>query len=289
MRVLHLNFGTLRPLGGRRVNGDRPPFRSARMVCHALLIESDRGLVLVDTGFGLEDVRRLKHLWSSFRGSDALRNRLRRKVVTALLLRARLDPDETAARQVSALGYSPSDVTDVVLTHLDSDHAGGLSDFPAARVHVDRVEHKAAMSSGHPRYWSYHWAHGPDWVTYDAGGDRWFELEGARELEGLSGMALIPLRGHSAGHCGVAVRGDGGSLLHAADTYFDHREIDATAPRSTPGLATFQKGIEFDAAARRESREKVRALAASHADEIDVFCSHDPVDLDRHAAAVTRP
>jgi glyoxylase-like metal-dependent hydrolase (beta-lactamase superfamily II) len=288
VRIIHLNLGTLRPLGGRRVNGDRPPFRTARMVCHGLLVESERGLVLVDSGFGLDDVRRLRHLWSGFRGNE-LGPHLRRKVFKTFGTRAELDPDETAVRQIAALGYSPSDVTDVVLTHLDSDHAGGLPDFPSARVHVDLVEHEAAMSSGHARYWSYQWAHGPDWVTYGTGGDRWFELDSVRELDGLPGFALVPLRGHSAGHCGVVVQSDDGWLLHAADTYFDHREIDAANPHSTPLLAAFQKRLAFDADARRTSREKVRTLAAAHPDEVEVFCSHDPVELDRYGSAVTPP
>jgi glyoxylase-like metal-dependent hydrolase (beta-lactamase superfamily II) len=253
------------------------------MVCHSLLIESDPGLVLVDTGFGLEDVRRLRRFWSGFGAGEPLRPQLRRKVFKTFFTRPRLDPEETAARQVAALGYSPADVTDIVLTHMDSDHAGGMGDFPGARVHVDRVEHEAATAGGHPRYWSYHWAHGPDWVTYGDGGDDWFGLPSARQLEGLPDFALVPLRGHSAGHCGVIVRTGDGWLLHAADTYFDHREIDAAEPRSTPGLAAFQKRLQFDAAARRESRERVRALAAAHAGEVEVFCSHDPVELERYA------
>jgi glyoxylase-like metal-dependent hydrolase (beta-lactamase superfamily II) len=282
MRIAHLNLATLRPLGGRRVNGDRPPFLPARMVCHALLIESDRGLVLVDTGFGLEDVRRLRHVWSGFRRSEPLRPQLRRKFMKAFLTRPRMDPDETAARQLAALGHSPADVTDIVMTHLDSDHAGGLPDFPSARVHVDEVELDAAMARRHPRYWSYHWAHGPHWVRYAAGGDTWHGLTGARQLGGLPDLALVPLRGHSPGHCGVIV---GNELLHAADTYFDHREIDRAAPYSTPALAAFQKRLEFDGTARRTSREQVRGLPA----DVDVFCSHDPVEFERYVTPLTRP
>src|SRR3954454_4678774 len=162
------------------------------MVCHALLIESDRGLVLVDTGFGLEDVRRLRHVWSGFRGADSLRRHLRRKVFRTFFTRPRLAPDETAVRQVEALGYSRADVTDVVLTHMDSDHAGGLPDFPAARVHADEVEHEAAMSSVPSRSGSHHWAPEPHWVRYGAVGDTWHGLQGARELDGLADLALVP-------------------------------------------------------------------------------------------------
>lgn len=44
MRIHHLNCGTLTPPG-------------ESMVCHVLLLEVGRHLVLVDTGFGCADVR----------------------------------------------------------------------------------------------------------------------------------------------------------------------------------------------------------------------------------------
>ena len=56
MRVHHLNCATLCPRGGWLVNGDRAPCARATLVCHVLLVESSRGLVLVDTGLGLDDV-----------------------------------------------------------------------------------------------------------------------------------------------------------------------------------------------------------------------------------------
>ena len=250
MRVHHLNCGTLRPFGGRRVNGTRPPFRTARLVCHCLLVEAGERLVLVDSGFGMLDVDRLRRPWQAIRPrprldeTDTARHQLPRHLYAHLATRPRLAAGETAVRQVVRLGHAPSDVTDVVLTHLDLDHAGGLPDFRRARVHVDRAE-----------------------------------------LEGLPDMLLVPLPGHSAGQCGVAVRENGRWLFHAADSYFDHREVDAERARSTPGLAGFQKQLEFDAAARRESRQRVRALVKEHPDEVEVFCTHDPVELDRYVGA----
>jgi glyoxylase-like metal-dependent hydrolase (beta-lactamase superfamily II) len=174
----------------------------------------------------------------------------------------------------------------VVLTHLDLDHAGGLPDFPRARVHVHRTEHDFATSAPRSRYWAYQWAHGPDWVTYGPeGGEPWFGFEGVHDLDGLPELALVPLPGHSPGHCGVAVRaepaGERPWLLHAADAYFDHREIDPVEPRTTPGLAAFQKRLQFDASARRETRKRLRELATARGDEVEMFCSHDPVDFDR--------
>lgn len=56
MRVHHLNCGSLRPLGGRLVDGEPGLLRTGRMVCHCLLVETEAGLVLVDSGMGLRDV-----------------------------------------------------------------------------------------------------------------------------------------------------------------------------------------------------------------------------------------
>lgn len=306
MLIHHLNCATLRPLGGRRVNGERPPFRSARMVCHCLLIETDEKLVLVDSGFGLTDIERLSHLRQALcprprlHPTDTARRQIRRHAYAKFGTRPRLDVAETAVRQVSSLGYSPADVTDVVLTHLDLDHAGGLPDFPGARVHVHQAEFDFVMSVSESsersihrfRYWPYQWAHSPEWVTYRPSElEQWFGFGGVRELDGLPGMVLIPLAGHSPGHSGVAIRvGELSSarksgsrwLLHAADAYFDHREVDPVSPRSTPGLSGFQKRFAFDNQARRKNRARLRELIVEHGDLIEMFCSHDPVEFDRY-------
>lgn len=45
MRVHHLNCGTMRPFGGRLVDGTGSVLRRAEMVCHCLLLETSGGLV----------------------------------------------------------------------------------------------------------------------------------------------------------------------------------------------------------------------------------------------------
>ena len=56
MKIHHLNCGTCCPWGGRLFDGTSLGLVHGHVVCHCLLIESDRGLVLVDTGYGLRDV-----------------------------------------------------------------------------------------------------------------------------------------------------------------------------------------------------------------------------------------
>ncbi|HEY3997622.1 MAG TPA: hypothetical protein VGO93_02075 [Candidatus Xenobia bacterium] len=96
----------------------------------------------------------------------------------------------------------------MVPTHLDSDHAGGLADFPHATVHVHDVELAAAMAprtrNERSRYPAHQWAHGPQWKEHRMGGESWFGFDGVRTVS--EDVVLIPLMGHTRGHVGVAVR-----------------------------------------------------------------------------------
>ena len=57
MRIHHLNRGSHCPVGGALFDG-RSRSLFANIVTHCLLIETDSsGLVLVDTGYGLQNVR----------------------------------------------------------------------------------------------------------------------------------------------------------------------------------------------------------------------------------------
>ncbi|RKH08938.1 MBL fold metallo-hydrolase [Corallococcus praedator] len=273
MRIHHLNCGTLCPASARFVVGSGGLFERARMVCHCLLIESSQGLVLVDTGLGTRDLQDAK-------------GRLGQRFLTRNA--PRLDPAETALAQVERLGFKREDVRHIVPTHLDLDHVGGLVDFPEAQVHVFGDEHAAAMVPPGPKekfgYKPVQWAHGPKWSRYAVDGERWFGFEAVRVIPGLDAeVLLVPLVGHTAGHCGVAVKGPGGWVLHAGDAYFNHREVDPVAPRSPWGTALFQRLKSVDNAARLANQERLRGLVRTHGAEVTVFSAHCAVEFDRHA------
>jgi hypothetical protein len=61
-----------------------------------------------------------------------------------------------------------------------------------------------------------HIAHGPDWALYDNTGGKWFDFD-AIQLPLEPEMWLIPLHGHTWGHCGVAVKTGNGWYFNAAD------------------------------------------------------------------------
>lgn len=261
-RIHHLNCGSMAPVAGGRL-------MPGRMVAHCLLIERADGLVLVDAGFGTAD---LLHPGK----------RLGRGFVR--MVGPSLDPAETAVAQVRGLGFDPRDVRDVVLTHLDLDHAGGIGDFPTARVHVHATELEAAQ---HPklrergRYRSDQWSHGPNWIPHVERGDDWFGLRSVKAV--ADDVLLVPLHGHSRGHSGVAVRRpEGGWLLHAGDSYFFHGET-ATPPTFHRGLSGFQTVVQADKEARLANQERLRELRLRHGHEVRIFSAHDPVEYDELA------
>ncbi len=104
MIIRHLNCGVTEPRGGRLMGGSGHPLRTVHGVSHCLLVETENGLVLIDSGFGLDDIAH---------PTERLGKRFLR------LARPVLDPQHTAVRQLSALGYDPRDVRHLVLTHLD--------------------------------------------------------------------------------------------------------------------------------------------------------------------------
>lgn len=215
-----------------------------------VLLESSDGLVLVDTGFGVGDYRNPppKVRWfTAFIGS-------------------RRDVEDTALHQVQKLGYRPGDVRHIVMTHLHLDHAGGLPDFPHAQVHVLRAEYEAALAPAsflERFYVAQHFAHQPHWVIHDPQGEQWHAFQSVRILPAVSPeIHLVPLPGHTRGHCGVAVQvAEGHWLFHCGDA------LPAGFPETDP-----PEWLSRPMIGAHTSR--LRQFASQHQDEILLISAH---------------
>lgn len=195
------------PLNCFTCNARWPPQMRTGLLC--LLVETNLGLVLVDTGLGLQDYSHPTWFTQFFR----------------IITRMPFDEKEAAIFQLAGMGFKPEDVRHVVLTHMHFDHCGGLPDFPHARVHIHRREYEAFINGSHRfkelAYFPRNIALVADWACYESTGENWYDFDAIR-LPGFDPQIwLIPLFGHSKGHCGVAIQTQTGWHFHCGDAGVD--------------------------------------------------------------------
>jgi glyoxylase-like metal-dependent hydrolase (beta-lactamase superfamily II) len=285
MKITSLNCGTFSPPNLSRLLGSSgsalsriQPAEESRfaesfkeLVTHVLLIELEKHLILIDTGVGKKQMQDLRR---------TLKGRLQ-----GVLMGLRSEPEMTAAEQLKKAGYSPSDVTDVILTHLDTDHVGGLVDFPQARAHLFRTELESA-NAPRTRFEKLRFLRGL-WQNHEH-----FELYDGAEGKGetFHGLELIPLRGipeelmllalpgHTAGHAGVYLRGR--NFLFAGDACVNR--VVLTDDYQPAAVRLYQYMTTTHAAAWNRSLSALKHLCSCG---VTVCCAHDREQFEQYSRA----
>jgi glyoxylase-like metal-dependent hydrolase (beta-lactamase superfamily II) len=241
--IYHLNSGTF-----------SLPFSAHKGVTHVLLVKTNQGWVLIDSGFGLKD----------FTAPDW---------VTRIFMRIMaIDPDPMLSmiNQVQSMGIQPKDVSHIIFTHLHLDHAGGLTDFPWVTAHVYQREWVAAkkreglLGLG---YQKHQWKNHQHWQFYGKPDGDWFGFP-AITLPGFDpAICLIPLPGHTAGHCMVAIQTETGWLLQSGSAVFpfDFEQIIKTKILPRWLLRLFWGN----------NRWRLNQLIRDHGHQIEIVTGHD--------------
>jgi len=171
------------------------------------VIDHQEGIIVVDAGETSRVHERGYHpKWHPF---------YRRAV------RFSVHPDDEIGPRLRALGIAARDVRQVVLTHLHTDHAGGLLHLTGAKTWVAEREMKRARGLGGklmgylPHRWPKWWQ--PEGIRFDR--QQFGPFPQSMPLTRKGDVLVVPTPGHTPDHVSVVVCGDPSFFLAGDTTY----------------------------------------------------------------------
>lgn len=181
-------------------------------------------------------------------------------------LREWVKPEDEIGPKLKALGFSPDDIRWVVMTHLHTDHAGGLSHFPRSEILVHRSElDNASGLMGKVRgFLPHRW---PPWFSprpFDLSEEAFGPFPTSLHVTDAGDVTIVATPGHTEGHVSVILDEGPRSVLFAGDASY-------TQALMVEGAVD---GVAPDERAARETLDRIRELSRQR--PVVYLPSHDP-------------
>lgn len=152
-------------------------------------------------------------------------------------------PEFELGPQLRSLGIDPATVKWAVLSHLHSDHIGGMRYLTGAEFLISRQDSDGHMGALMCRI--------PEWVEptlIDYAPEPFGAFERSHSVGGDPNLRIVPTPGHSAGHQSLMLLERGTYYLFAGDAIFDLENAEGES----------DSGIAEDYDASRRSRDAIR-------------------------------
>lgn len=211
-----------------------------------LLIEDENRLILIDTGIGnKQDEKFFSHF--------------------------HLHGDDNLEKSIKSLGFSVSDITDVILTHLHFDHVGGA---------VSRFDNNLKPTFPNATYWTNeeHW----DWAIYPNSREKAsFLKENILPLKDSGQLKFIPVEDYFPFTDNIKIRfvfGHTHAMMLPQIKYSDKTILFAADLLPSVGHIPIPYVMSYDMFPTKTLDEKKRILEEVYEKDYYLFLQHDPVN-----------
>ncbi len=275
LKIHAIQTGTVRVKVCQKVGRGRGPFRQINILLdrawteplpiYAWAIETPKGVVLVDTG----ETARTSEPGYFPRWHPYFR----------LAVQLDVTEEQEVGPQLLKVGIRPDDVRTVILTHLHTDHAGGLHHFPKSEILVfdeelTRAKGFAGRLRGYlPNRWPQWFA--PRSIVFESKALGPFDRSHLVTSDGT--VVIVPTPGHTPGHVSVVVVDGDVNYFLAGDTTYTQQslveeQVDGVSPSEAVSLRTMRRIVQY---------ARIQPMI--------YLPAHDPGSGDRLANGITVP